>query len=372
LFWWRTSDVSAFAGYWSSGVAISHGENPFVSNPLTGKTAVVVHGEARFVQDVNLNPPCVLLLFQLLSGFGLAGFGVSWAVLSAICLVTSVVLIVRTRPDIQAAQLLWLLLCVAVFDTITGAQIYFLLLLLATVAVVSLECERELLAAIAIGMLVAVKPTVVFWPLLAAASGRWRLAIRSLLTAAVVALLPILFYGRTVYSQWLQATGHDDHWMQNTDIAIPAYFARLGMPRTGTIVAAVAVICLLAAVRRLRPSNTVTAGIAICATILFSPLGWPAYSIMAIPAFVSRRWNALAKAAAILLATPKLVYVLVLRSSSITTAGVHGMACAIGDVLMLIYFLKIAADREPDHAIEPQPAKKEGDDEWRNAPIVVS
>src|SRR6266853_1909382 len=61
----RGSD--SFGTYRSSGAAAEMGINPYAVLRGTGQTHVLFGGKAQIIDNINLNPPCVLPLFQLLS-----------------------------------------------------------------------------------------------------------------------------------------------------------------------------------------------------------------------------------------------------------------------------------------------------------------
>jgi hypothetical protein len=160
------------------------------------------------------------------------------------------------------------------------------------------------IAAIALGLLVAIKPTTLFWPIFLFLAGRRRFALRSLVVTAVVSAAPLLFYGGQVYREWFDALKNDNHWIVPTDIAIPAYFARLGHGGTGLLIAFVLAACLAWWIWRRKPSLETASGLALCATLLCAPLAWYDYSLMLAPVFVAHRWNKLETIAAFFLAAP--------------------------------------------------------------------
>jgi hypothetical protein len=334
----RAEHVEAFGTYWASGNAVSRGLNPYAVFPVTSHSLVMSQGTSRTVQDINLNPPCVLPLFQMLSHLSLHSFAVVCTIASAAVFFASILLIERNYPNLQRRQLLWLCLGSAVFDIVISGQIYFLLLLLSTLGIICLERNQMGRASIAIGLLVAIKPTFIFWPLFAAASGRVRLAIRSLAVTAVVYLAALFLYGASVYRAWLDALANDNHWVFPADIALPAYFMRFGMPRIGIAVDLTIAAAMAVAIWKLRPSITLTTGIALCAAILLSPLGWAAYAIAVAPAFVAYKWNALGNTAAILLSINGLALTLIFSNAPITIS-VAGIDYSLGLWLVCAYFV---------------------------------
>src|SRR5215813_1082951 len=125
---------------------------------------MLISGQIRPVTEINLNPPCMLPFFQAMSHLPIQRFAHVWAVGSFLILLFTVALLIWNRPEMQKRQITWLLLSTPVFLTLTGSQIYFLLFLICTLALLSVERGRETAAAIAIGLIVAIKPTMAYWP----------------------------------------------------------------------------------------------------------------------------------------------------------------------------------------------------------------
>jgi hypothetical protein len=330
-----------FGTYWASGTAAAHGVNPYDANPLTPRSHFFALGQNHTVTDLNLNPPILLPLLQVMSHLNLTQFGTVWTIGSALFLIASIGLIIWNHPAMQLRQILWLGLSSAVFDTISSGQIYFLLLLLATLAWVCAETKREFAASIAIGFLVALKPTTAFWPFFLFLSGRRRLCLRSLCVTALTSILPLALYGPIVYRQWIGALGNDQHWIIPTDIAIPAYFARLGLKSFGMGLAGVVTAWLAYTVWKRKPSLLATSGIALCATILCAPLAWSAYILMLAPVFVARRWSKMETTAALFLMMPSELIGFVCSSGSRMGLVAGGTPYFIAVWLILISFLQI-------------------------------
>jgi Glycosyltransferase family 87 len=304
LFWIGSTHYAAFGTYWASGSAVSQGLNPYAAYPMTSRVHIFALGNHWTIVDINLNPPCMLLLFQMMSHLTLVKVGVVWTVVSVMLLLSAVWLLLRDRPAMQARQVVWLLLALSVFNTLLLGQIYLLLLFLSTVAWVYADDKRDLIAVIALGLLVAIKPTTVFWPIFLLLSGRRRFALRSLAVTVAVSAAPLLFYRWNVYREWFNALKADDHWIVATDIAIPAYFARMGHREAGFIIAVVLFAWLAGWTYRRKPSLESASGIALCATLLCAPLAWREYSLMLAPVFVAHRWNKMETTAAFLFTVP--------------------------------------------------------------------
>jgi uncharacterized membrane protein len=264
-------------------------------------------GKERVVVDLNLNPPCVLPFLQALSHLSPEKWNIIWTVGSFLLLLGTVALLMWHRPHMQKRQILWLFLAAPVFDTLLGIQLYFALFLLAALASVFFERGREMAAALAIGLLVAIKPTTAFWPLFLYLAGHRKLALRSFGVTLVASAAPLLLYGPSVYREWIAALANDQHWVFATDIAIPAFFARLGLHPLGFVLALILAALLAWTVLKTKPEFTTVSGLALCATILCAPLAWSDYSLLVAPYFVYRRWNPTSTCAAALLMVPAAV-----------------------------------------------------------------
>jgi hypothetical protein len=329
---------ASFGPYWVSGSAVSHGLNPYAAYPEIHRSYIFTLGELRTVTDINLNPPSMLPLFQMLSHLSLAQVGIIWTTVSLTLLLSATWLLVRHRPEMQARQVVWLLLAISVYDTIICEQIYLLLLFLSAVAWVCADNKRDVIAAIALGLLVAIKPTTLFWPIFLFLAGRRRLALRSLAVTVIVSAVPLLLYGWNVYRDWLTAVRADNHWTDPTDIAIPAYFARLGHREAGLLVA-FAIFAMLAwwLWRRRRPNLEAVSGIALCTTLLCAPLAWYDYSLILAPVFVAHRWSKMETTAAVFLTTPYAVVLFLLHplgSRISLSAGGVGYFVAVWIILI--------------------------------------
>jgi hypothetical protein len=338
-----SAHFNTFGTYWASGRAISHGLNPYAVYPSTGRMHLLALGNWQNILDVNLNPPCMLPVFQIMSYLEPRVFQIAWMIASLTLLISAAWLIISHQPDIPRVNILWLLLQVSIFDTIFSGQIYFVLLFLSTVTWVLIDKKRDLLPIVALGLLVAIKPTVIFWPVFLFLAGRHRLALRSLGVAAVASAFPVLLYGPNVYREWFEALKNDRHWILPGDIAVPALFARMGLRETGCIVAAALFLILTWVVWRRKPSVEVTSGLALCAMMLCAPLAWHYYVLILAPVFVAHQWNKMEAGAALLMAVPYgfATYLLFPINSTIRW-NFQGATYFIGICLILISYLRYA------------------------------
>ncbi|HEX6497378.1 MAG TPA: glycosyltransferase family 87 protein, partial [Acidobacteriaceae bacterium] len=256
------------------------------------------------VADINLNPPCLLPLFHALSHLSLARFAMVWTAGSFVLLFATVAMLLWNRPDMQHRQVLWLLLARPVFETLWSGQVYFLLFFFSALALVCAERRRWLGAAFAIGLVVAIKPTMIFWPLFLFVGNYRRLALHAVVIAGAVSIAPLPFYGVGVYRAWLVAVLHDNHWLLPSDIAIPAIFARHGMHLVGLGLAAAVTILLCWTIRKKKLDIYAISGIGLCAGILCAPLAWYDYVLAVAPWFAAQHWGLAATLVALALMLP--------------------------------------------------------------------
>jgi hypothetical protein len=339
----------AFRDYWGSGRAATAGLNPYVTYPLIHRQHYM---GTELTAEGNLNPPIILPVFQVTSHRSLRAFSYTWTLLSFLLLTACVVILMTTQPYMQTRQVLWLMLCAPTLTTLGEGQIYFLLFALAVLALISLQRGRLLLAAIAIGLLVAIKPIFVLWPVLLLFSD-WRIAIRSFVSAFIFSVLPLPFYGLTVYREWASALAGDSHWIAPVNIALVAYARRLDHPSLGAAAAFLFFIATATWARRTRPDALQASAVMLCASVLCSPLAWPGYLLPAAPFLVARRWGTLETIGAGLLMTSISFVGDLARLPNKTAAAALSPLPYIAGIIILMW-----AFSRPDLAENPHPSEK--------------
>jgi Glycosyltransferase family 87 len=310
---------TTFGTYWASGHAAINDLNPYAAYPETFQNG------STLGPDLNFNPPCVLPLLQLLSHLPIRQFAVVWTIAMGLFFAAGAALLVRNHPALQARQIFWLLFSVPTLSTLVLGQIYGLPFFLSTLAWLFFRKNNKVGAAIAIGMFVAIRPTMVFWPLLLMAAGHWKLAIRSLGVVAILYALPLPIYGLTVYREWFAALRSDNHGAIRMNIAIIPVLSRFGFHLAGIVIAIAVAVLLGWWAWKKSPDFISVSGAGICAGILCAPLAWFHYVIFLAPLFVARPWRLIATAAACLFLLPV--------SLSIASGGVPYLAA----VLMILH-----------------------------------
>jgi hypothetical protein len=227
----------------------------------------------------------------------------------------------------QKRQLAWLLFFTPTRECVGEGQIYFILFFLCAIAWILLErrtIRSEWLAAVAIGIVVAVKPTFAFWPLFLFLRGDRKQALRSTGVALIVSFAQALFYGLEIYREWASALRGDLHWWSAGNIAIAPYFRRIGLHNFGIALSWGVAIALAAYIAKKQPARRSTTMIAVCAGILCPPLAWPNYSLLLAPGFVSHRWGWPSNLAALILALPQWLMIRMVAFTNVKTGWAIG------------------------------------------------
>jgi hypothetical protein len=282
--------LKVFGSFWASGWAASHGFNPYAKYPLTYITDPYPHYGR--ITDLNLNPPAILPLFQIFACFP-ANFGARcWMLISTLALVGGAFFLVReNQRELQHRQVLWLLLSWSVFTNLWIGQIYTLLFLLAVAAWMLLERNNQVLGGLFLGLLIAAKPNYALWAVLLPFCRRKAAAAVAAAVVLLLDLLPVVFYGPRVYSEWLRAVASDPHWMFPFEVSITGVASRLGHRLVGEVLAVGLLVFCFLLVAWKRPSLRNTSGIALSVAMLSSPLAWVHYSLVLAGPLLQKRWN---------------------------------------------------------------------------------
>ena len=283
--------LKVFGSFWASGWAVAHHANPYAAYPLTWRFHPYLHRPFTMV-DLNLSPPALLPFFHLLSFFRPDSAIKVWTFSSlALLFGCAILMMVQPHARVQKRQLLWLFLCPAAFDTLSLGQDYIFLMALALLAWLSLTKKRELTAGILIGILVAAKPNYALWPLFLFFCGQRQAAKTAILSALSLSILPVLFYGPSVYIDWMHAIARNQHWIFPMDVSITGFAARLNHRTIGQIVSFALLIASCFFVGLRRPSIFAATGIALCIGTIAAPLAWFHYSLLLAPLLLSIPWN---------------------------------------------------------------------------------
>ncbi len=309
--WPAGQQLLDFGAFWSSGRALHDGFEPY--SDLTILHYMQTDGFT--VTSANLNPPPLLPLFALLAYLKPVSAFRVWSLLSLIFYFISVWWLLRIYGQ-RRFVLPWSLLSAGLWSCLQFGQVYTLLALLSVVAWICLEQRRYVLAGVAIGVLVAIKPNFAVWPVMLLFAGHLRPVLFAALSGIACNLLAALAYGPDAYSAWIGAVAQNPQVLAApTNLSLPALFARFGLPFLGYVTAAILLLALawVAYCRRL-PTAAAT-GFGLAGALLSSPVAWIGYTVVLLPLFLSRAWSRAQWVAAVLLIVPQAaVWVLSLAS----------------------------------------------------------
>ena len=128
------------------------------------------------------------------------------------------------------------------WDTLALGQIYMPLVLAGASAWLLLERGEGAWAGFLMGLVVAMKPNFLVWPVLLLLSGHRLPALVSVATAAAISAIPLIVFGPEVYRQWLELIASDvDRAAFLTNASLAGLTARIGHGTVGLV----ALACLL-------------------------------------------------------------------------------------------------------------------------------
>ncbi|MEE1655332.1 glycosyltransferase family 87 protein [Microvirga sp. CF3062] len=292
-----------FGSFVASGRAASEGLNPYGIYPLTLR--VELPGFESW--NPNLNPPISALLFQ---AFDVADPYVTYQVWRwiSVAVYAAAILLLVSRVKNRAEALViavWAFALAGFWDTLFLGQIYLPLVLAGVAAWLLLERGVGLWAGILIGIIVAMKPNFLVWPVLLLLSGQHRSALAAFITAGAISLIPLAIYGPDVYLQWFELVAADgDRALFLTNGSFAGLAARAGIPSIGLVLGFLLLMGLAAWALWRRPDVLTVSAMALLASILASPLGWIHYTLFLLPVIVMH-WNRmLMRVVALLLIIP--------------------------------------------------------------------
>lgn len=281
--------LKVFGSFWISGWAAAHHQNPYVAYPMTW--TFQMPGQPRIV-DLNLSPPALLPFFQLVALLKPDTAAPVWGAISLLLFLGIAALLVHEyEAHIQHRQILWLFCGFIGLHTLAIGQDYFLFFALAVGAWILLDHDREILAGILLGLLIAAKPNYLLWALMLAIIGRWRSSAVAAAVAGILSAVPLILYGPGIYREWMIAVGGDHHWSQGPDVSISGIARLLGEPAVGPIASALLVLASCVLVIWRRPSLRNTSGIALSVGTLVPPVAWVHYLLLFAGPLFRERWG---------------------------------------------------------------------------------
>lgn len=287
--------VRVYGSFWEAGAAAAAGRNPYAIYPMVLSYAGIEPG----IPEINLNPPALLPLFQIMALADPHLGRLAWLFIAgAAYWFGAWILFKRTRADLL--QIPWLLLSPAVSEDLAHGQIYSLLFVLGILTWLSLREGRPHAAALAMGVLIAIKPNFAVWCALVLCAGYPGVAFTAGITALCLSVLPALAYGSELYGQWFAAVAQDRHYLLPTDLSLHGLGMRMGAALAGYAAALTLLAWLALWAWRTRPSLYDLTAVALLAAILCSPIAWFHYMLVLVPFIVDRPWRAPMLAAVVL------------------------------------------------------------------------
>jgi hypothetical protein len=299
-----------YGSSYASGRLANLHTNPYVDDPLVFHvidpryTAGGRLYGAR-VGSINMNPPVVLYLFRLLARLDpTTGFS-AWRYMSLGLFAASLILVWRMYPDAGLRiRLLWVLALAGVWHTFMLGQIYMILLLTAALAWRCLRKEKWIGAALGIGLICAIKPNFLVWPVLLMLGRGKKTGLAAIATTAALSAIPLFVQGPLIYRQWMEVCGTSNGYESVGNSSLLGMFARAGFPRLGLgfTVAMLGAVAIWTFVKK--PAALFASKIGILATLLAGPITWDGYTILLIPILYGESMDVLTEIACVLLCVP--------------------------------------------------------------------
>ena len=304
------NDLMDFGSFYASGLKIQNGENPYDPN----SEYIFEINFSRFGAGgkmMNLNPPISVVLFRFLSLVDPHQSLIVWQVISAILYAGIVFLLATTyKQNVGPVIFLWAFSLAGFWHTLVLGQIYILLLLFTVLGWIFLQKGKYIPAGIAIGLVVAIKPNFILWPIFLLFSGYYLTFLMSILSSLIVSLIPVLFYGIRIYAQWLDASAlHPETVIMPGNNSILGLTTRFGSISTGIVISIILVLILLILSKQESSHNMekpeYVSALGIIASLLASPISWTGYTILLLPIFFSlKKWTVPAMISAAILTVP--------------------------------------------------------------------
>ncbi len=298
---WPTpgGDLRDSGGAVSSARALQAGLDPYAYY------ASVPGDPTLYGNTPNIDLPLSLLLFQPLRGLDprlgyRLWFGVSLAGYAAL-----LVAIWRLYPaTANPLRLMWAAAFTPFWLVLYFNQVHVALLALALPALYGFRRERDVAAALAIGLLVAIKPNFAVWPALLFLAGYRRAGVTAFASAAAFSALPAIFFGPGIYAEWFRSVTTAHTQVANVqNISLWATPSLWGAPWLAPVLPVILLAALAMWAYRVRPPAGEIYGPAVAGALLASPIVWGTYALLLLPWFFRSSWRLPTRFAALICVT---------------------------------------------------------------------
>ncbi len=304
LLWtFRNANPRDFGSFYSSGAAFLRHDNPY-SYELDN--IFVVEFDGQEVISPNLNPPSSLYLILLFTLFPLYLSVKIWRILSIIIYILCLFLL-KINFQISKTKLLWGFCLAGFWHTVELGQIYVVLLLFITLAWIFIKNEKQILAGVFIGLLLVIKPNFAIWVLILVFSNNKKIFLSAVSTAILVSFLTLIISGPEIYFQWIHSTSQYSGYFIPGNSSIFGLTSRLGSYSAGYIPALILLASGVFVIYKYKPSNHLIHIIGLTLSILCSPIAWPGYTILLLPAMLTIEWSTIHKIVASYFVVPAVI-----------------------------------------------------------------
>jgi hypothetical protein len=282
-----------FGAFYMAGVAQERGFEPYGVYPeLAAETGADFGHEDGRGHSPNLNPPISLYPFRLLAGADPGDVKMALNALSAAVFAACAFAMARAYPQHRTIfGFLWIAAFGGFWYTLWLGQVYVLLFALGLAAWLLIQRgTHPIIAGELIGLLVAVKPHLVLWPLFLLLAGHPRVGLASFGVTAAVSAIPLALEGPGIYVQWLEAVQAYPRIGIGSNASIVGQAERFGLIEAGYALSAVLIVAAAFVIWRSRASAVRASGWGIVVALLATPVAWIGYGLLAMPVLLSRRW----------------------------------------------------------------------------------
>jgi hypothetical protein len=294
----RQEDLQDLGSFLHSGASYRQHLDPYTYHPI-------VDPQPISPDALNLNPPISVYAFAAISPLDPQVTSRLLFLGTVAFFAVALYMLMRAYPD-KRDPLVLLAVCslAGVWHTLGYLQIYAPLILGVIAAWLLLRRGDLLMAGLIIGLIVAVKPNFVLWPLLLLVAGQPRVAFAAFASASAVSVIPLIVDGPEIYLQWLNVSMAFSGVEWSSNAALASVGARFGSEPVGFVLGAIVVLGLAFWFLRSRPQVLTASALSIAAVLLAGPVSWAGYTLFLAPYLFSRPWTRLVWASLLLLATP--------------------------------------------------------------------